>query len=76
MDWMRNEGMHERRKRKDINNYCEMQEWMKRWKRNVKRQKDGKCIYRGCVKIMSGKNDLWTYAWDYKDKDCCEVTDE
>ena len=32
-----------------------MQEWIKRSERNVKRQKDGRYSYRGCVKILSDK---------------------
>jgi len=39
-----------------------MQERMKRSEINVKRQKDGEYIYTDCVKVLSGKNELWSHA--------------
>jgi hypothetical protein len=50
-----------------------MQEQMKRCERNVKRYKDVRYIYRGCVKSVSVKTNLLSYAQGYKYNDCCDV---
>ena len=73
VDWIRNEGMHERRKIKDMYNCCEMQEWLKKSERNVKRQKDASYTDTGWVKSKSNKNKLLSDAQDYKYQDCWEM---